>query len=105
MLAIVSKEDADGDNRMMGSLDRDGFDGFGVGIDGITEVTATAAAAGCDAGGWPGRCGRDLVGGTELAAVAAAAAAAVAGLVMRSRVMKSSACLRTCEKSCTRTSS
>lgn len=99
MLAIVSREDADGDNRMMGSLDRDGFDGFGVGIDGITEVTAVAV--GCDAGGWPGRCGRDLVGGIEEAA-AAAAAAAVAGLVVRSRVMKSSACLRTCEKSCIR---
>lgn len=104
MLAIVSKEDADGDSRMMGSLDRDGFDGFGVGIDGITEVVVAAAAAGCDAGGWPGRCGRDLVGGTELAAVAAAAAA-VAGLVVRSRVMKSSACLRTCEKSYIHTSS
>lgn len=49
MLAIVSREDADGDSRMMGSLDRDGFDGFGVGIDGIMEVTAVAV--GCDAGG------------------------------------------------------
>lgn len=96
MLAIVSSEDADGDSRMMGSLDRDGFDGFGVGIEGIVE--AAAMAAGCEAGGWPGRCGRDFVCGVE--AAAAAAAAAVAGLVVRSRVIKSSACFRTWEKSC-----
>lgn len=92
MFAIVSSEDADGDSRMMGSLDRDGFDGFGVGMEGIVEAAATAA--GCEAGGCPGRCGRDLVGGVE-AAAAAAAAAAVAGLFVRSRVIKSSACLRT----------
>lgn len=84
---------------MMGSLDRDGFWDLGVGIEGMTETAAVVV--GCEAGGWPGRCGSDLTGGVDEAAVAAAAAAAaaVAGLLVRSRVIKSSACLRTCEKS------
>lgn len=78
MLAIVRREEADGESRMMGSLEREGLDGFGVGMLGIRED-----------GGCPGRWGRDLVGGVEEAV----------GLVVRRRVMKSSACLRTWEKS------
>lgn len=75
MLAIVSREEAEGESKMMGSFEREGLGGFGVGMAGIEGF---------------GRCGRDLTGGVEEAG----------GLVVRSRVMKSSACLRTWEKSC-----
>lgn len=81
MLAIERREEADGERRMMGSLERD-FEG---GLEGAAEPMAGG-------GGRPGRCGRDFV--------VRGCGTAVGGFWLRRRVMKSSACLRTWENSC-----
>jgi hypothetical protein len=76
MLAIERRDEAEGERRIMGSLERD-FDG---GLEGVTEPLVGGS-------GWPERWGSDLVCGGW--------GTAEGVFWLRRRVMKSSACLRT----------
>lgn len=78
MLDMVRRLEAEGERRMMGSLGR-GLEGRGA--------RGLGMRAGLETGGWPGRVGRVWCGREE-----------EEGAVRR-RVMKSSACFLTWEKS------